>query len=87
LNIGSRGNMLDGSNYKVTSLDVAENADIKQNLNINQKLDLSDDSFDIVIMDQILEHLGTCDEIIKEVKMVTKKYFLVFIWGWFPKGI
>ncbi|MGC9310001.1 MAG: class I SAM-dependent methyltransferase, partial [Candidatus Nanoarchaeia archaeon] len=76
LDIGSRGNMFN-KKYKTTTLDVVEDADVKQDLNKNQKLPFKDNSFDIVIMNQILEHLVNCDELIKEAKRVSKKYIFV----------
>ena len=76
LDIGHRENMF-WDNYQVTTLDVVENSDITQDLNKNQVLDLPSDSFDIIVLNQILEHLPTCDELIKEAKRVSKKYILV----------
>ena len=76
LDIGSLGNIF-RNNYDVITLDAEGKPNIKQDLNKNQKLDLKNNSFDIVILNQILEHLPTCEEIIKESKRVSKKYIFV----------
>jgi hypothetical protein len=76
LDIGSRGEIFN-QNYKTTNLDVVEDADIKQDLNVNQKLNFPDDSFDMVVLNQILEHLNYVEEIIKEAKRVSRKYIFV----------
>ena len=47
LDIGSKGDIFKG-NYQTKTLDVVEKADIKQDLNINQKLNFPDNSFDSV---------------------------------------
>jgi len=75
LDIGSRGDLFEG--YDVKTIDAIEEANITQDLNLNQKLPFKDDSFDIVVMNQILEHLNYVGEIIKESKRVSKKYIFV----------
>jgi predicted SAM-dependent methyltransferase len=72
LDIGSHGEIFN-KRYKTTRLDALEEADIKQDLNKNQKLPFKDNSFDIVVMNQILEHLATCEELIKETKKEFQK--------------
>jgi len=76
LDIGSKGDIFK-RRYQTTTLDIIEEADIKQDLNKIQKLNLKDNSFDIVVMNQILEHLPYVEEIIKEAKRVSKKYIFV----------
>jgi predicted SAM-dependent methyltransferase len=76
LDIGSRGEIFN-KKYKTTTVDALEDADITQDLNKNQKLPFKDNSFDVVVMNQILEHLPNCEEIIKEAKRVSKKYIFV----------
>ncbi len=75
LDIGSRGDIF--VNYTTTTVDTVENSDVKQDLNKNQKLPFKDNSFDLVVMNQILEHLSYVEEIISEAKRVSKKYILV----------
>lgn len=75
LDIGSRNNIF--RKYKTTTLDAIEEADIEQDLNENQELPFEDNSFDLVVANQILEHLPTIEKIIKEMKRVSKKYILV----------
>ena len=76
LDIGSAGNIFK-DRYETTTLDALEKADVKQDLNKNQKLPFKDNSFDIVVMNQILEHLPSAEEIINEAKRVSKKWVLV----------
>jgi predicted SAM-dependent methyltransferase len=76
LDIGSRGEIFN-KKYKTTTVDALEDADITQDLNKNQKLPFKDNSFDVVVMNQILEHLPNCEEIIKEAKRVSKKYIFI----------
>ena len=76
LDIGSKGDIFK-EDYKTTTIDAVEEANIKQDLNVNQKLNFPDNSFDIVILNQILEHLSYVEEIIKEAKRVSKKYIFV----------
>lgn len=76
LDIGSRGKIFN-EKHKTTTIDAVEEADIKQDLNKNQKLPFKDNSFDIVIMNQILEHLTYVEEIVNEAKRVSKKYIFV----------
>ncbi|MFW5846823.1 MAG: methionine biosynthesis protein MetW [Nanoarchaeota archaeon] len=75
LDIGSRGDIF--KDYEVTTLDIIEHATIRQDLNKNQKMNLKKNSFDLVVLNQILEHLSTCEELIDESKRVSKKYILV----------
>lgn len=52
-------------------------ADVKINLNNFEKLPFKDDSFDLVVLSQVLEHLFYPEKVIGEVKRVSKKYILV----------
>jgi len=74
LDIGNRNDMFDL--YKTIKLDIEE-ADVIQDLNKKQKLEFEDNSFDMVVLSQILEHLGNVQEIINESKRVSRKYILV----------
>jgi ubiquinone/menaquinone biosynthesis C-methylase UbiE len=76
LDIGSRRNLFK-EKFKTKTIDAVEEPDIKQDLNLNQKLNFKDNSFDLVVLNQILEHLSYVEEIIKESKRVSKKYILV----------
>jgi 2-polyprenyl-3-methyl-5-hydroxy-6-metoxy-1,4-benzoquinol methylase len=60
--------------YEVTTVDCIEKADYNINLNKIQKLPFKDNSFDLVVVNQILEHIGDVEELIGEVKRVSKKY-------------
>ncbi|MEM4330484.1 MAG: methionine biosynthesis protein MetW [Candidatus Pacearchaeota archaeon] len=85
LDTGCAGNIFN-KKYKTITINVLENADIKMDLNRKQNLPLRDNSFDIVILNQILEHLTNVEKIIKESKRVSKKYILVVLpneltWG------
>ncbi len=62
--------------YDTINLDV-KNADINQDLNLNQKIPLETNSVDLVILSGILEHLTFWKEIIEESKRVSKKYILI----------
>ncbi|MCF7910672.1 methionine biosynthesis protein MetW [Candidatus Pacearchaeota archaeon] len=75
LDVGSKGSMFN-QKYKTTTLDL-EGADINQNLNLNQKINLPDKCVDLVVLSQILEHLPSIEEIIEESKRISKKYILV----------
>ena len=75
LDVGS-GDGFFSKYFKTICLDL-ENADINQDLNKNQKIKFRSKSVDMVILSQILEHLGDCSEIVKESKRITKKYILV----------
>ncbi|MFA5061445.1 MAG: methyltransferase domain-containing protein [Candidatus Pacearchaeota archaeon] len=76
LDVGSLGNIFN-KRFKTTTLDAVEKADIQQDLNKNQKLPFKDNSFDVVVMNQILEHLPDCEEIINEAKRVSRRYIFV----------
>lgn len=75
LDIGSENNIF--YNFNTLTIDVIGNPDIKQDLNKNQFLPLKDNSFDIVILNQVLEHLTAVENLIKEVKRVSKKYIFL----------
>jgi predicted SAM-dependent methyltransferase len=63
LDIGSAGKMFNEF-YDTKTVDL-EKADINQDLNKIQKFSsIADNSFDIVILNQILEHLNYVEEII-----------------------
>lgn len=76
LDIGCEYSMFKNK-YRVKTLDFINDGDIKQDLNKNQKLDLKSESFDIVILNQILEHLAYVEELISESKRVSRKYIFV----------
>ncbi len=75
LDIGSRGELF--KDYKTTTVDVVEKADIKQDLNLKQTLPLKENSFDLVVANQILEHLCYLEKICEEIKRVSKRYVLI----------
>lgn len=75
LDIGCIGNFY--KDYETTTIDCLVDADIKQDLNTNQILPFEDNSFDMVVANQILEHLSDADVLIKEIKRVAKKYVFV----------
>lgn len=76
LDIGSAGNIFN-KKYITTTVDILEEADYRIDLNKNQKLPFKSKSFDIVVLNQVLEHLPTVEEIIKESKRVSKKYIFI----------
>ena len=76
LDIGSRGDIFK-EKYSVVTIDNLQKSSIKQDLNLNQKLNFQDNKFDLVVINQILEHLNYVEEIISESKRVSKKYLLV----------
>lgn len=63
--------------YKTTTLDCLVEADIKQDLNKNQILPFKDNSFDMVVVNQLLEHIGDVEILVEEIKRVSKKYIFV----------
>lgn len=75
LDIGSDGDIFK-DRLKIISLDKS-NADIIQDLNKVQKINLKSKSVDIVILSQILEHLINVEIITNESKRITKKYILI----------
>lgn len=76
LDVGCDQRTLEPFFEKYTGLDV-KNAEIIQNLNENQKIPLKNNSVDIVILNQVLEHIADPSELISESKRVSKKYILV----------
>jgi ubiquinone/menaquinone biosynthesis C-methylase UbiE len=76
LDIGG-GNSMFKEKYKVITIDVVCDADIKQDLNKNQRLNLKSNNFDLIVMNQILEHLANVEEIVNESKRISKKYILI----------
>ena len=75
LDVGSIGDIF--TDYQIITIDLDKKADVIQDLNKNQKLKFKDNSFDMVILSQILEHLTNIEEIISESKRVSKKYILI----------
>ncbi len=73
--IGCRFNIF--KKYKLTTLDIEGDPDILQDLNISQKIPLKDKSVDLVVLNQVLEHLGNPRELISEAKRISKKYLLI----------
>jgi len=76
LDIGSRGEIFN-KKYNTTTLDILEDSDIKQDLNKDQKLHIKDDKFDLVVLNQILEHLPNVEKIVDESKRVSGRYIFV----------
>jgi ubiquinone/menaquinone biosynthesis C-methylase UbiE len=68
---------------KYISLDI-KNADINQDLSKEEKIPLKDNSVDIVIMSNILEHLADPLPTIIEANRITKKYLLIGLPNEFP---
>lgn len=63
-----------------------KNADIIQDLNRDQKIPLEDNTFDLVIMSQVLEHLTYPEEVISEAMRISKKYILISLPNEFELG-
>jgi len=63
--------------YDVTTIDCVKGADIIQDFNKSQKLPFEDNSFDLVMANQILEHLANSEEIMSEIKRISKKYIFI----------
>jgi len=77
LDIGvSKNDFFNKLGYKTITLDLKD-ADINQDLNKNQKLELKDNLVDLIVFSHILEHLTKFDELISEAKRVSKKYILI----------
>ena len=76
LDIGSGNKYFKKCTKKYCSLDVKD-GDIVKDLNVSQKIPLRKESFDMVILSQILEHLANPKELIKESKRISKKFVLV----------
>jgi SAM-dependent methyltransferase len=80
LDIGGSQNTIKDLIKNTKILDI-KNADIKfdliEDFIINKKLPFKKNSFDIVVISQVLEHTITPDEIFKETKRITKKYILL----------
>jgi len=76
LDIGSAGEIF-AKKYKTTTIDLIEDADIKQDLDKDQKIPFKDNSFDIVVLNQIIEHLTDVEVLVAECKRVSKKYIFV----------
>lgn len=74
LDVGSDGNLF--KNWKVTTID-NHDADIIMDLNQTQELPLENNSADLVVLSQILEHLGNINKITKEAHRVSRKYILI----------
>ena len=51
--------------------------DVQTILDKEQMLHLKNNSFDMVIANQILEHLSNPEELIEEIKRVSKKYIII----------
>ena len=75
-NIGISKSSFKNDKWETTTIDII-NADVTQDFNNNQKLQFDKNSFDLIIMTGILEHLVHVDTIIKESIRVTKKYILI----------
>lgn len=68
---------------KYISLDI-KNADINQDISLKSKIPLKDNSVDIVIMSNILEHLADPLPIIYEANRVAKKYIMIGLPNEYP---
>jgi hypothetical protein len=75
LDVGS-GDKYFNKYYKTINLDLS-GADINQDLNKKQQIELKSKSVDLVLLSQILEHLGDCAEIIAESKRISRRWVLV----------
>ncbi len=93
LDIGSGGssrtcykrNFARGFFDRYICLDV-NNADIKQDLNIESRIKLPSNSVDIVILSNILEHLVNPIPIALEANRIAKKYLIIGLPNEFPLG-
>lgn len=74
---------LQNSFKKYIGLDI-NNADINQDLNINQKIDLPNKSIDMIIISNIIEHLINPMPIVSECKRIAKKYILIGLPNEYP---
>ena len=63
--------------YKFTTVDCLDGADVKIDFNETQKLPFDDNSFDLVMANQLLEHLSNSEELISEMKRVARNYIFV----------
>lgn len=70
---------------KYITLDLS-NADINQNLEKKSKIPLKDNSLDIIIMSNILEHLCDPVPVIIEANRISKKYLIIGLPNEFPIG-
>lgn len=61
---------------KIDKLNIGKK-DIIQDLNTRQKIKLPSNSFDIIIANQVLEHLANHSVIIKEMKRISRRYILI----------
>ena len=77
LDIGDEGDLYGGDKWIVTTVDVVGNPTVVQDLNKNQRLPFPDNSFDLVVANQILEHLGDVEILISEIKRVSKKFIFI----------
>jgi len=64
-------------NFKYLGIDISPAADIKLNLNKVNKLPLKSNSFDVVVLSAILEHLFYPQMILKEAIRISKKYLII----------
>lgn len=76
-------NFLANKFSKYVSLDI-ENADIIQDLNKDEIISIKDNSFDIVILSNILEHLVNPNIILKEAIRISKKYLIIGLPNEYP---
>lgn len=85
LDIGCRESMIKSllKPKKYIGVDL-ENANVNLDLNKINKLPIKDNSFDLVIASQILEHLFNPLLIISEIKRISKKYILIGLPNEYP---
>lgn len=79
----SKAQYIESSFKKYIGLDI-NNADINQDLNINQKIDLPNKSIDMIIISNIIEHLINPMPIVSECKRIAKKYILIGLPNEYP---
>lgn len=69
------GQLLDFAEY--IGVDISDNADVILDLNKIDRLPFEDESFDVVVLSQILEHLFDPKKILKEAIRVSKKHVII----------
>jgi len=62
---------------RYVGIDICNSADIKLNLNNITKLPFKNNSFEVIVASQILEHLFYPLKLIKEIKRISKGYIII----------
>lgn len=65
------------SDIKYACVDIGKSADVILDLNKIEKLPFEDNSFDVIVLSHILEHLYEPKKILKEAVRVSKKWIIV----------